>query len=62
MTFKISKRDNIGSDKSTLSENEREELYLPCTGLAAAITEHRALKLATIPAFEIDILCCSIAS
>jgi hypothetical protein len=52
----------MGSDKSTLSAKDNEELYRPWTGLAAAITEHLALKLATIPAFEIDILCCYIAS
>ncbi len=58
----MSKRDKIGSDKSTLSEKEFAGLYRPCIGFAAAITEHRALKLATIPALEIEILCCSIAS
>jgi len=62
MTFRISKRDKIGSDKSTLSAKESEGLYRPCTGLAAAITEHLALKLVTIPAFEMEILCCSMAS
>lgn len=31
-------------------------------GLAAAITEHLALKEVTIPALEILIVCCSIAS
>lgn len=62
MTLRISKRERIGSDKSTFSENDAAGLYLPCTGLAAAITEHLALRLVTIPAFDIEMLCCSMAS
>lgn len=38
------------------------ESYLPFIGLAAAITEHLAYRVATIPALEIEIDCCSIAS
>ena len=44
------------------SLKERVELYLPLRGLAAAITEHLALRVVTIPAFEMEIDCCSIAS
>jgi len=62
MTFRISKRERIGSDRSMFSLKDKEELYLPLRGLAAAITEHLALKVVTIPAFEIDIDCCYIAS
>lgn len=36
--------------------------YLPAIGFAAAITEHRAWREVTIPAFDMLILCCSIAS
>ena len=61
-TCKISNLDNIGSVRSTLSWNEIYESYLPLTGLAAAITVHLAYKLATIPAFEIEIDCYSMAS
>lgn len=52
----------MGSDKSTLSEKFSFESYRPLLGLAAATTEHLALKLVTIPAFDIEILCCYMAS
>ena len=58
----MSKRDRIGSDRSEFSLKESCELYLPFTGLAAAIIEHLALRVATIPALDIEIDCCSIAS
>jgi hypothetical protein len=45
-----------------LSLKDLAELYLPYKGLAAAMTEHLALKVVTIPALEIEIVCCSIAS
>ena len=35
---------------------------MPPIGLAAAMTEHLACKLVTIPAFDMEILCCSMAS
>jgi len=38
------------------------ELYRPLTGLAAAIIAHLACKVATIPAFDIEIYYYSIAS
>jgi hypothetical protein len=31
-------------------------------GLEAAMTEHLALRVATIPALEIEMVCCSMAS
>ena len=58
----MSKRDKIGSERSTLSLKESWELYRPWRGLAAAITEHLALRLVTIAALEIEILCCYMAS
>ena len=61
-TQSTSNRERIGSLRSTLSGKESCELYLPLFGFAAAITAHRACRLATIPAFEIEMLCCSIAS
>ncbi len=61
-TQSISNLESIGSVKSTLSIKFNEELYFPEIGLAAAITEHLAYKLATIPALEIEILYCSMAS
>merc|ERR1719431_1770142 len=41
---------------------ERNGLYLPMTGLAAASTEHLAFNLAWIPALAIVTLPCSITS
>ena len=61
-THNTSNRDKIGSVSSTLSLKVREESYLPPIGFAAEITEHLACKLVTIPAFEMEIDCCSIAS
>lgn len=61
-THKISKRDKIGSDKATFSENVMLESYRPPIGLAAAITAQRACNDATRPAFEMEIDCCSMAS
>ena len=52
----------MGSVRSTFWAKEREGSYLPLVGLAAAMMEHRADRVVTIPAFEIDMLCCSIAS
>jgi hypothetical protein len=61
MTVRISKRERIGSERSTLSLKEVLSLYIPSKGLAAAITEQRAFNVATIPALEIEIVCCYIA-
>ena len=62
ITHNMSKRESIGSERSTFCLNDSWELYLPWIGFAAAITEHLALKEVTIPALEIEILCCYIAS
>ena len=61
-TQRMSKRDKMGSVSSTLSEKVRDESYLPPTGFAAAMTEHRACSEVTMPALEIEMDCCSIAS
>lgn len=61
-THKISNLDKIGSDNSTLSLNDILSSYLPFYGFAAAITEHLAFNVATIEAFDIEILYYSIAS
>ena len=58
----MSNLDKIGSVKSTLSWKAIYESYLPPIGFAAAITLHLAYSVVTIPAFEIEILYCSIAS
>lgn len=36
--------------------------YLPPMGLAAAMTEHLASRLVTMPALLMEMLCCSIAN
>lgn len=61
-TQRISNLDKIGSVNSTFSLKLSWELYLPYIGLATAITAHLAFKLATIPAFEILMDYCSMAS
>jgi len=61
-THNISNLDKIGSVRSTLSWNESWESYFPLTGFAAAITLHLAYRVATIPAFDIEMLYYSIAS
>ena len=61
-THNRSNLDKIGSVNSTLSAKFLVLSYLPFYGFAAAITLHLACKDVTIPAFEIEILCCSIAS
>lgn len=50
------------SDKSTFSLKLNLSSYVPLKGFAAAITEHLAFNVATIPAFDILILYYSIAS
>ena len=62
MTERISNLERIGSVKSTLSMKLSALLYVPLIGLAAAMTAHLAYKVVTIPAFEIEIDCCSVAS
>lgn len=47
---------------STFSAKVLDESYRPMTGFAAAMTEHLALSVVMMPAFEMEIDCCSIAS
>lgn len=46
----------------TFSENVNDGSYRPPMGLAAARTAHLACRDVTMPALEMEILCCSIAS
>jgi len=62
ITVRISNLERMGSVSSTLSLKFMFYLYTPPMGFAAAITEQRACREVTIPAFEIEIDCCSIAS
>jgi len=52
----------IGSVKLTFHFNDLLVSYLPDLGLHAANILALAFNVACIPAFEIDIVCCSIAS
>ena len=61
-THRISKRERIGSVSSTFSLKCKLGLYRPPLGLAAAITAHLAERVALIPALEMLICCCSMAS
>jgi len=54
--------ERIRAVRSTLSLKFNVGLYTPLIGFAAAITLHLACKLVIIPAFEIEIDYCSIAS
>ena len=61
-TQRQSKRCKIGSVSSTFSERVHELSYRPPIGLAAAMTEHRAWREVTMPALDIEMDCCSMAS
>mmetsp|Transcript_8990 Transcript_8990/g.21921 ORF Transcript_8990/g.21921 Transcript_8990/m.21921 type:complete len:260 (-) Transcript_8990:1443-2222(-) len=61
-THSTSKRDRIGSVRSTFCVKLSWESYRPYRGFAAAITEHRACSDAQMPAFAMEMVCCSIAS
>merc|ERR1712096_555120 len=58
-TQRMSNLDRIGSVKSTFSEKAMLGSYLPPIGLAAAMTAHLAWREVTIPALEMEIVCCS---
>ena len=47
---------------STFSTRVLVGSYRPPLGLAAAITEHRACSVVTMPALDTEMLCCSMAS
>ena len=62
-TTKIrSKRDKIGDGRSICSPIDLYWSNLPNFGFAAASTEQREFNVAIIPAFAMDIVCCSRAS
>lgn len=52
----------MGSVKSTFSAKVKEGSYLPPIGLQAAMTVHLACSEVTMPALEMEMLCCSMAS
>ena len=60
----MSNRETSGGARLIWAVNGTSETgsNRPLFGFAAAKTAHRVRKLALIPAFEIDIFCCSIAS
>src|SRR5271155_3889354 len=62
ITHMISNLDKMGSVKLTFSANGTSGLYFPRAGLAAAMIEQRACNVVTIPALDIEMDCCSIAS
>lgn len=57
-----SKRERIGEGRSICSAIDLYLSNLPNFGFAAASTLQRLLSVAIIPAFAIDIVCCSRAS
>mmetsp|Transcript_27238 Transcript_27238/g.72316 ORF Transcript_27238/g.72316 Transcript_27238/m.72316 type:complete len:225 (+) Transcript_27238:692-1366(+) len=61
-THKMSNRLRIGSVRFTFCAKVRCGSYLPSVGLATATTAHRAFKVATMPALETEMVCCSMAS
>ena len=62
MTCTRSKRLRIGAGNDRLCFSFFERSYRPPTGLAAAKMDVRALSVAWIPALDIEMVCCSIAS
>ena len=52
----------MASVSSTFSDSGTDALYLPLTGLAAAMTAQRALSVVTMPALLMEMDCCSMAS
>mmetsp|Transcript_32058 Transcript_32058/g.83971 ORF Transcript_32058/g.83971 Transcript_32058/m.83971 type:complete len:274 (+) Transcript_32058:976-1797(+) len=61
-TQRMSNREMMGSVRSTFCANVSDDWYFPLMGLAAAMTAHRAWSEVTMPALEIEMVCCSIAS
>jgi hypothetical protein len=57
-----SKRDSKAAGKLIFSTGDTLGLYRPYRGLAAARIDVRAFRVVDIPAFDIDIVCCSITS
>mmetsp|Transcript_3541 Transcript_3541/g.9728 ORF Transcript_3541/g.9728 Transcript_3541/m.9728 type:complete len:225 (+) Transcript_3541:475-1149(+) len=61
-TARMSKRLRMGSVRFTFCAKVRCGSYLPSAGFATATTEHRAFNVATMPALETEMVCCSMAS
>jgi hypothetical protein len=61
-TARRSNLERIGSVRSTLSLKFKVMLYVPLMGFAAAMTLHLACRLVMIPALEMEIVYCSMAS
>ncbi len=57
----MSNLDNKAAGKFIFLCNDYERLYLPYKGFAAANIAVLAFKVVVIPAFAIEIVCCSIA-
>ena len=51
-----------GEEPLTFSEKVKEGSYLPPMGLEAAMMEQRACSEVTMPALDMEMLCCSMAS
>lgn len=62
MMKKRSNLDMIGAGRFKFALRDLAVLYLPFTGFAAARIDALALSVAWIPAFAMEIVCCSIAS
>jgi len=58
----VSNLERIVLWKSIYSEACFKSSYLPNKGFAAAKTDVLELRMVVIPAFAIEIVCCSIAS
>lgn len=54
--------DRSAAGRLIFSTGDSLGLYRPYRGLAAANMDVRAFKVVVMPAFEIDIVCCSITS
>ena len=62
MRKRISNLESKAAGRLMFSTGEILGLYRPYKGFAAARMEVRALRVVVIPAFEIEIVCCSMTS
>merc|ERR1719469_1858678 len=58
----MSKRDKMVDSKSICSDEDAKSSYVPNRGFAAASTLHLVFNIVVIPAFAIEMVCCSMAS
>mmetsp|Transcript_60362 Transcript_60362/g.118760 ORF Transcript_60362/g.118760 Transcript_60362/m.118760 type:complete len:225 (+) Transcript_60362:845-1519(+) len=61
-TARMSNRLRMGSVRLTFCAKVRCGSYLPSVGFATATTAQRAFSVATMPALDTEIVCCSMAS